>query len=499
MRRTVAAMARGVALAVGAYIGFLMTALFLHRSHVRRHHIESAWFWLAALLLLYAALAVQPEGHAEPRTTTTRDRTWVMVAALVSAWIVYARSIGLGLLSDDFVLLQKAQSANFWRLGNEFFRPLPLMLWYVLHGVSAGPWLLHVINVTLHGVAAGVTGMLALKLGWGRFWSLFATVWMVVQPSAVETVAWASGVQDLLMTVSVLGAVLLAASSVGFRSVLVVALLIAALLSKETAVAAPALIAVFWMAGSRRAAQQHWRDVLLAAATVAAYVTLRVFVAAPPDDYTRAPSGYFVKELIVRPFASLAVPWHDHAIADQPALGIGWALFPLVLLLATVVRNRPGSLFRALQFAVWVLIAISPVYAYFFISPHLEGSRYLYLAAPAWVLLLTGLLRSAFGARPSWLAAAVAAMVVLLSAFGVMLNLRPWIAAAELRDVVLREARLARNGADCRAFTFEGVPDSLDGAYVFRNGFDAAVGESATSPSGMDCRFRWDGSRFVRN
>jgi hypothetical protein len=483
---------------LGLYAGFLIAAFYLHRFDIRRHHVESAWLWLAASLLVFAVLAVETADEPAPRAVTRSDRAWVVSVGLVSAWILYAPSLGVGLLSDDFVLLEKARRADFWSLGNEFFRPLPLMLWYVLSTISSGAWALHFTNVTLHGIVAGMTGLLALTFGWGRAWSVLAGVWLTVQPQLVEAVAWASGVQDLLMTVGVVSAVALLGSGVRFPAAAVMALLTAALLSKETAVAAPALLAVFWMGGSRGARGRHRRYVLLAAGVVAAYVAVRVFVASPPSEYTRVPSGYFVKELIVRPFASLAVPWHEHTITDYPILGIGLAVLPLVLLLAAASRNRAASLLHVLRCAAWVLLAIGPVYAYFFISEHLEGSRYLYLATPAWVLLLTGLLRSALGARFRWRAAVAAILVVLVSALGVVANLRPWIAAAALRDAVLREARRAGHAADCRAFTFEGLPDSVDGAYIFRNGFDQALGPLPTSPSGLDCTFRWRGSRFVR-
>jgi len=383
-------------------------------------------------------------------------------------------------------------------LGHDFFRPLPLILWYALTKLSASAWILHFANVTLHGIVAGLTGILALRMGWGLFWSLLAAMWLVVQPSAVEAVAWASGVQDVLMTACVVGALVLAAPGALFRPVAFVALIVAALVSKETAIAAPVLLGVFWMGDSRSLARRQWFCVLLAAGIVGIYLTVRFTVATLPDDYTRVPSRYFIKELIVQPFATLAVPWHEHDIARHSTLGMGSALVPLVLLLRGVGRGRADVLRGVLRLATWPLVAVGPVYAYFFISPHLEGSRYLYLATPAWVLLLTALLRSAGGARPSWPSAVAAAALIMLSAFGVGQNLRPWIAAGEMRDVVLREARATTVAADCRTVVFEGVPDSLDGAYIFRNGFDIAVGELPTSPSGLDCRFRWDGGRFVR-
>ena len=125
-------MAASLAFALGAYTAFLIVAYFLHRFGIERHHVESAWFWLAAALLSYAVVAARRDPPEDVAVLTARVRALVMLVPLLLAWIVYWPSVGLGLLSDDFVLLQRAASGYFWTTQNEFLRPLPLLVWYAL-------------------------------------------------------------------------------------------------------------------------------------------------------------------------------------------------------------------------------------------------------------------------------------------------------------------------------------------------------------------------------
>ena len=78
--------------------------------------------------------------------------------------------MGVGLLSDDFVLLTRVANGAM-STGNEFVRPLPLALWSVvieLTGEMAEA--LHLLNVVLHGVNAALIVELALALGMRTGW-----------------------------------------------------------------------------------------------------------------------------------------------------------------------------------------------------------------------------------------------------------------------------------------------------------------------------------------
>ena len=187
---------------------------------------------------------------------------------------------------------------------------------------------------------------------------------MVVHPTTVDAVAWASGVQDLMMTAALLAAVVVAVADGKIRWGSVAMLVAAALLCKETAVAAPLVLAVLWVPRWPTATRHRWLCVFAATGVVLFYLAVRFVVAPPPASYAQWPSSYVVKELIVRPFASLAVPWHEHTLREWPLLGVASASSASLL----VGGRSPGSALTHLEHAGVVRCgsrASAPVYSYF--------------------------------------------------------------------------------------------------------------------------------------
>ena len=136
---------------------------------------------------------------------------------------------------------------------------------------------------------------------------------------------------------------------------------------------------------------------------------------------------------------------------------------------------------QAAAAAIWVLVAIAPVFSLFFVGPFLEGARYVYLSAAAFSILLAVLAGTAAGliARPGRgrrLAFASIVVVVVGSAVpATMADLERWRRAASTRDTVLEVVRSNSDRLDCTTFTVQGSADSIDGAYVFRNGLREAL------------------------
>jgi hypothetical protein len=95
------------------------------------------------------------------------------------------------------------------------------------------------------------------------------------------------------------------------------------------------------------------------------------------------------------------------------------------------------------------------------------------------------------------------ATLLAVGVAGVRLHLDPWAQAAGMRDAVLRSAHARLGSADCLAASFEGLPDSVRGAYVFRNGFAEAMSLEGDPDvriedggARADCSFRWTGESF---
>jgi len=142
----------------------------------------------------------------------------------------------------------------------------------------------------------------------------------------------------------------------------------------------------------------------------------------------------------------------------------------LLLRAAWSWRGHRHAMWTASALALSVLASVAPVYSLFDVSPALEGARYLYLPAVAWSILLASVLMP----TNSRLNLVLVAVVLIASVTGLRTNLTVWNAAGRTRDDLLAQVARARE-AGCAAVWIRNVPDSINGAYVFRNGLQDAV------------------------
>jgi hypothetical protein len=490
--------------------GVLLAAVFLSvraasfyglaPGGARRHHVEAAAFiFSAAAALSLLATRRAPERAREPRALP-------LAALLVLAFGAFAYgswALPLGFLSDDFVLLARAVDGRYAPTADwPYFRPLPLLLWRAVASISDSPYWFHTLNAAFHAANAVLVCAIATRLGLTGISPFVAGALFALWPAHLEAVAWASGVQDLLMT---FGALLFLLGAFACRWMVAVAGLVVAISSKETGVTAPLIAALLWVSAPRD--RRPCTPIVIAGfAFAGAYTTLRLAFAAASTPYaTGWPSGYFLKELVGRPIAALAVPIASGLAPDWAVLA-GASLFVLVALVcAAVLLGSWTGDERALSLRLVAAIPVTilPVYSLLHISPLLEGSRYVYLASACWSLLLALLGQTLARASGSLaLGARVLLSFLLISwGFAYAWHRPPWWRAAELRDLVLRSATDA--AAQCQGEAlFAGAPDSIDGAYVFRNGLPEAVAREPSaravpSIAARPCLYVWDGERFV--
>jgi hypothetical protein len=209
--------------------------------------------------------------------------------------------------------------------------------------------------------------------------------------------------------------------------------------------------------------------------------------------------------MIVVAFGTLSAPWRTPLSPyEQWQAFIAVGVLALLLVHACVTWRRSDErLHRDLRLALWVLASIAPVFTLFFVGPTLEGSRYLYLGACAWSLLVADLIASVserLFARP-YVFRASSALVVVVFAISVQREVGVWRQAADLRDRVLADARTTIDRSGCATAAFASVPDSINGAYVFRNGFPEAMGipPADLNAAPPECTFSWRDGRFSRS
>lgn len=439
---------------VAAAIAVVLRGFQYYGGGAARHHLETAWIWFLALAVLFLWTG---RDRTEPRVvrhTEAAPPPWIALFTIPLAGLLYLPAIGVGFLSDDFVLAAGAARHDFSQVWTELFRPVPLLLF---RAFGSRPAALHLLNIVLHGVNAALVARIARGFC-SRRSALVAAALFLAFPASVEAVAWCSGIQDVLMTTLTLAAVDMLAS----RTVLAPAPLAAALLTKETAVATPILAAVV---------SPDLKRVIVFASVVLVYGCWRILAVPLPESYAVRPSAYALKELASRAFGTLAVPVHSASIGGRPWLG-GFVVagFVLVVLAAAFRRRSSRTLSDPAKLILWILASVAPVYSYFFITDDLAGSRYLYLASAGWAILLALLLVDS-GSRAGFAAALIVCGIGALLARS---NMHPWLVAAATRDQVISAVR-ARQAAGCGSVWLGQVPDSVQGAFVFRNGLQESI------------------------
>lgn len=475
---------------------------FLAGGSRGRFHVESRYFIFVFLCVLAGALARASALDRRPVGNTEPDRSgWFLGGSLILALVLYWPALSLGFLSDDFALLAIAGKGEALVVRPMFWRPLPIWL-YAAGDALGGPVLLHLLNVVLHGVNGWLVARLARALDLGQGAAVAAALLFLVFPASVEPVAWVSGLVDVLMTTVVLLGLCAwgAPWPLRLRLPLVVFAMLVALITKETSVALPLLGLVVW--ASRRAVRDNAVIAASLAATVAVFAGWWLTQSALPADYAQAPSRGLLKEVLVRPFGGLGAPYHAELGEYGLALSLAAAVsLPLVLTLNAMAWRRDRDSFtRSLRMALWVLIAVLPVYRYLYIARDLQGSRYLYLPAVGWSILLVGMVETARVRASIGPVARTAALILVVSAHAVALrmHLAPWREAAELRDATLQAAMETIAARGCGPESTFTVTDSVRGAFVFRNGFSEALVRLDQPRWGTaPCRLRWEDGSFV--
>lgn len=413
------------------------------------------------------------KAKAAAGTAPPAPAAWPVWAALLAAallpLLVYWPTTSYGLLLDDRVLFEKsptlsdlgsipegfAKDVGAVRKGAEtvnssYYRPLFLAVSTLYHqGVGGAPADWHRLCVFLAAAIGALACLFFLRLGFPP-WMAAAASWVFsLHPSHVSSIAWASGLQELLAAAFVLAA-LLAATRVeegkGGRLALAGALLsyAFALLSKEVAVGLLPFL-VFW-AFSRRddpaAARRLGRLALFAGGLTFLYLVVRFRVlggrlALPAEN---AP-GFFESlpavpvavltylRLLLWPFGfSIFRPERPFYSPAAPAVLVAVAALAIFGFAAYRAARARRELALPLAFFACLLL---PVLSLWVLDPQwMVTDRYLFLPS----LALPWILGRALPARIS--GAVFAVLVLAFALFGlryaaIFENERVFVAAME--------------------------------------------------------------------
>lgn len=488
------------------FVGAALTAIFgarvayLFVGHLQgetlRPRVETAavWFVLTALVMLLTTRARSAARQsALPAPGFSPVAVWV--AFVAAALALYWPTLSTGLLSDDFLLWNRAERWDVSPVSAGLFRPLPLVVWGVLINSGASALALHVLNVVLHGTNAWLASRLAG--GWigGGAAPLVAGSLLLVFPLATEPVSWPSGVFDLSMTALVLLYVLRGRLYESRLTLLqragFIAIGVLAMTAKETGVMAFALVLIdAWIRRVRN--RQLFVDVAGVLGIALAFAAVRIV----GEFGVRAPSlsRYRVQRSVFEAFGGLAVPVHADVIQQLPWIPIAGVLIVIALLGAFAIVSGTRSDRFVVGAGAWILASVLPVFLFLFVGSDLQGARFLYLATPAWASFIAGIAFSMPPVLSRWTVLSVFALL-LLWGVSVRVHLTAWTDAAELRDRIVVAAKADDALRQCGTVALK-LPDNVRGAYVFRNGAPEALLRDANlqviDATEARCRFVWN-------
>jgi hypothetical protein len=307
--------------------------------------------------------------------TDDRRRVVVVVVVVVLAIVAVSFFATTTFVGDDHLFLAFARLAPnpfvaFVRdqHGGEFYRPLPMLVWWLLGRAAHGAaWPFAALAFALHAASAALLARLLTSLDRPRVVAGLAAALFFLAPQNLDAASWYAASTDLFATTFSLAALVLLVRG---ASVAAAALALAAFLSKESALAWPALAYV--VLGARAVPEsrvRHLRAVLPAAVLAALVLLARTHVLGGwgGSGDARAP---LVAKLVQLASGLVHFGTGAAVLPDILAWGLGGAAFALLGLAAV----RGSSARAPLAFVALALVPLlGPGWA--------VGARYFYLPA----------------------------------------------------------------------------------------------------------------------
>lgn len=352
---------------------------------------------------------------------TRRLSGLALLAAIVIPVVFYLPTIGFGFLFDDRPLLIEnpvvrsprsvieilttdldPMARTSEKPATNYLRPLFLGLattLYSLFGDAPRGW--HATAIAMHGLLAGLAYLVLRREGVNQATSLAAALLFAAHPSHVQSTAWVSGIQDLLLGVTALGAFLVYRESTARAAPHAPLLLLlsgayaVSLLAKEPAIALLLFVAadaagLFQKADRSQPGRRPVAELIVLLATTGLYFIYRVgvlgalahaFPTAPalPEALASVPVALiaYARDLVWPVDLFLLHPARPVSrILEARSVGSAIAGLAVLAVLLTAARKRPDLARPMAWFFVW----IAPVLALWAVNPEwMVMDRYLLL------------------------------------------------------------------------------------------------------------------------
>jgi tetratricopeptide (TPR) repeat protein len=356
-------------------------------------------------------------------------RLWALLAAALAPLLVYWRTSGFTFLLDDFVLFKTSPSLS--DLGSiprgfltdvgalrkgadtvisSYYRPVFLALstiYYKLVGGDPSAW--HTASLVVAALIGALVCGFFLRLGFSPLVALLASLVFSLHPAHVSSVAWASGLQELLAALFVLCALHAMHSARreerGILPLVLAAVFYAlALLSKEVAIGLLPFVCLWSLYETKKEPQSGrrlWLGTAVLAGVTVLYLAVRVAVlgglAVPAENAPSLRASLFAMPVAFVTYLRLLV-WPVSFAIFRPERPIYGLLSAPVLISLAALAGLAGLAFWAIRkkrelllplgwLAVWLL----PVLNLWALDPQwMVTDRYLFLPSLAlpWSLAL---------------------------------------------------------------------------------------------------------------
>jgi hypothetical protein len=328
-----------------------------------------------------------------------RRLAWIVVAVVLGLAVAWDFATATTFLGDDYLFRVFARlEANPWvafttdKHGGEYYRPLPMLLWWLLERTSGGrAWAFALAALILHALCAGLVAVGGRRMGFPSRTALLAGCLFFAAPAEREAALWFSASTDLLAAAAMMGAMACFLATRKWPRALSVALTALALLCKETALVLPVLlVSACWFRakeqGRQRSIGQCLVQVLPHLVVAIAYLVVRSLVLHGPGGANdpSAPWWGRAAQLLAGALHSVTAyaPLPEWVAWVAGCVLVGWVM---------VATRRRGPL--AGFAVVWVIATIAPLPA----AGWVVGARYFYAPAVGLMLLLALALESVSG------------------------------------------------------------------------------------------------------
>jgi hypothetical protein len=381
-----------------------------------------------------------------------------LAAALALVALAYAPNLNDPFLSDDYILATRAtfESGRLLALfhtpgGDGSFRPLGYVYFGLLRRVfGANPLAWHSVALTIHLVNCALLYFIVKTL-WSRHsLAIMAALLFGLHGTRPEAVTWSAGNFDLLACAFTFAATL---SLLRRRTPLVCAFVGLAILSKESAYAAPAIMLGFAAAVGR--VRELRTPIFAAAAICAAMFAWRWTMFHGPGGYIDPVTGQAqvlsfhlgsaLKAVLLRVWALMLFPINWDAFTRSLPVAVA-----ILASVAALVLSRHPARRISLALLATTVGALLPAYHLALIGQDLDGSRILYLPAAGFCILCAHLVHTRRLA---------AAALIVGSAVILRVNLNAWHEDAVLADQV------------CGGATAQAPVHDRKGIVFFANGY----------------------------